>query len=309
MSLPGGRTAVLTFNVSSQGVDGIVLAQAPADVQEQVTAVERRLVIGGALAFGVALVAGRWPPSLARRLARLRAAADHLARIVRRSDRRPQARRSATSRAPWTRCGRVSTRSTAPVRVHRQRSHELRTPLTALGGYLELLTEGGLTEEERSEFLDTMGEQVQRLTKLATDLLDLSRLDAGGITIAHDEIELGGSQPIRCEMQAVAARRGSAVVAEAGARLGPRDEARVLPGPARARGQRRAPHAARHDRHAANGDTPWERASSSPMVRHSSRAARSPSALLPRPGRRPGARASGSRSRASWTSAWTAGCS
>ena len=109
-------------------------------------------------------------------------------------------------------------------------SHELRTPLTALGGYLELLTEGGLTEEERSEFLETMGEQVQRLTKLATDLLDLSRLDAGGLTIAHDEIELGElAADAAREMQAVAARRGSAVVTEAGTPAPARgDEARVL---------------------------------------------------------------------------------
>ncbi len=69
-------------------------------------------------------------------------------------------------------------------------SHELRTPLTALGGYLELLTEGGLTDAERSEFLDTMGEQVQRLTKLATDLLDLSRLDAGRMTVISETVDL-----------------------------------------------------------------------------------------------------------------------
>ena len=75
-----------------------------------------------------------------------------------------------------------------------------------------------------------MGEQVQRLTKLATDLLDLSRLDAGGITIAHDEIELGelAADSAR-EMQALAARRGSSVVVEMGAPAPARgDEGRVL---------------------------------------------------------------------------------
>ena len=109
-------------------------------------------------------------------------------------------------------------------------SHELRTPLTALGGYLELLTEGGLTEAERSEFLETMGEQVQRLTKLATDLLDLSRLDAGGFTVAHDEIELGDlAADAAREMQALATQRGSVVVAEQGVPAPARgDEGRVL---------------------------------------------------------------------------------
>src|SRR5439155_4562305 len=56
-------------------------------------------------------------------------------------------------------------------------SHELRTPLFSLGGFLELLTDEDLDEATRGEFLDTMREQVDRLTKLATDLLDLSRLD------------------------------------------------------------------------------------------------------------------------------------
>ena len=61
-------------------------------------------------------------------------------------------------------------------------SHELRTPLFSLGGFLELLDDEELDEPTRREFLATMREQVDRLTKLATDLLDLSRLDAGRMT-------------------------------------------------------------------------------------------------------------------------------
>ena len=58
-------------------------------------------------------------------------------------------------------------------------SHELRTPLFSLGGFLELMADEELDEKTRREFLETMREQVDRLAKLATDLLDLSRLDAG----------------------------------------------------------------------------------------------------------------------------------
>ena len=58
-------------------------------------------------------------------------------------------------------------------------SHELRTPLFSLGGFLELMADEELDEATRQEFLETMREQVERLPKLATDLLDLSRLDAG----------------------------------------------------------------------------------------------------------------------------------
>ena len=46
-------------------------------------------------------------------------------------------------------------------------SHELRTPLFSLGGFLELLEDEDLDEETRQEFLETMREQVDRLTQLA----------------------------------------------------------------------------------------------------------------------------------------------
>ena len=233
-NLHGGRTAVLTFPVSNGGVDGVLLVQAPlSDVQQQVSAVERRLVFGGSLAFGVALLAGLLAAEpLARRLARLQAAAERIARgsfgepiVDHKADEIGELARSLEEMRQ-----RLDALERARSAFIANASHELRTPLTALGGYLELLTEGGLTEAERDEFLDTMGEQVQRLTKLATDLLDLSRLDAGGFTVAHDELELGelASDAAR-EMQALAARRGSAVVAELGAAaLARGDEGRVL---------------------------------------------------------------------------------
>jgi signal transduction histidine kinase len=69
-------------------------------------------------------------------------------------------------------------------------SHELRTPLFSLGGFLELLADEDLDEETRRGFLQTMREQVDRLTSLATDLLDLSRMDAGRIRIECEEVDL-----------------------------------------------------------------------------------------------------------------------
>ncbi|MGZ8475303.1 MAG: ATP-binding protein [Candidatus Limnocylindria bacterium] len=58
-------------------------------------------------------------------------------------------------------------------------SHELRTPIAALRMYNELLREGKVEEETRAEFLDRSNEQVHRLEWLSTNLLDLSRIDAG----------------------------------------------------------------------------------------------------------------------------------
>ena len=69
-------------------------------------------------------------------------------------------------------------------------SHELRTPLFSLAGFLELLADEDLDDETRREFLGTTRAQVDRLTKLATDLLDLSRMDVGRIRIEQEEVGL-----------------------------------------------------------------------------------------------------------------------
>ena len=62
-------------------------------------------------------------------------------------------------------------------------SHELRTPIFSLGGFVELLEDEDPSPEERAEFVRTMRQQIERLTKLTTDLLDLSQLDAGAIVM------------------------------------------------------------------------------------------------------------------------------
>jgi hypothetical protein len=117
VDLPTGRTAVLTFFVSNQGADGVVLVEAPLrDVQQQVTAVERRLLLGGALAFAAALLAG-WPRSRSR-VALLGCArlptASRTARSASPSST-IRATRSAISHAHWT-DARDSRHSSARVR-------------------------------------------------------------------------------------------------------------------------------------------------------------------------------------------------
>ncbi len=69
-------------------------------------------------------------------------------------------------------------------------SHELRTPIFSLGGFVELLEEEDPSPEERAEFVRTMREQIERLTKLTADLLNLSQLDAGGIELSLRRVDL-----------------------------------------------------------------------------------------------------------------------
>ncbi len=70
-------------------------------------------------------------------------------------------------------------------------SHELRTPVFSLGGFVELLEEEDPSPEERAEFVRTMRRQIERLTKLTADLLNLSQLDAGGIEMTLAGVDLG----------------------------------------------------------------------------------------------------------------------
>jgi signal transduction histidine kinase len=109
-------------------------------------------------------------------------------------------------------------------------SHELRTPLFSLGGFLELLAHEKLDERERREFVEEMSAQVERLTKLATDLLDLSRLDAGQLAVAQAPVDLAATaRTVGEEFRALAEAAGHSVAVEGdGAVVALADEQRVL---------------------------------------------------------------------------------
>jgi signal transduction histidine kinase len=66
-------------------------------------------------------------------------------------------------------------------------AHELRTPLTGLRGYLELILDGQVADRATErEFLDRSRSIVSSMSDLVGDLLELSRLESGGL-----QLELG----------------------------------------------------------------------------------------------------------------------
>ena len=67
-------------------------------------------------------------------------------------------------------------------------SHELKTPIAALRAHLENLLDG--VEEPRRETLQVMLEQSERLTRLVEELLDLSRLESGAVTLTMEPVQL-----------------------------------------------------------------------------------------------------------------------
>ena len=58
-------------------------------------------------------------------------------------------------------------------------SHDLRTPMTTILGFIEGLNSGAIPEEKREYYLGVISEEVRRLSRLVTELLDLSRLQSG----------------------------------------------------------------------------------------------------------------------------------
>ena len=88
-------------------------------------------------------------------------------------------------------------------------SHELRTPIAALKMYTELQREGAIDETTRREFLERSTDQIARLEWLSTNLLDLSRIDAGIFPLDMREGDL--RDPVQAVVQAhseVAVERG-----------------------------------------------------------------------------------------------------
>jgi len=72
-------------------------------------------------------------------------------------------------------------------------SHELRTPLTPLKGFLMSLEQGLVEDslESRREYYRIMLRQTERLERLINDLLDVSRIDSGKLTMEPLVIQLG----------------------------------------------------------------------------------------------------------------------
>jgi signal transduction histidine kinase len=189
----GGQSfAEVAFPLGTQGP--IFLASASLEDQEATVAVvKRRFLIAAAVASLIALGLGLGVAGMhARRIRRLERGAERIAGgrfdepvVDGGDDELGQLARGFERMRV-----QLAQLDSARKEFIANASHELRTPLFSLGGFLELMTDEELDEETRTEFLATMREQVDRLTKLATDLLDLSRVDAGRLRVEHERVDL-----------------------------------------------------------------------------------------------------------------------
>jgi signal transduction histidine kinase len=195
------RAGIYYVAVFSQPLEGI---------ESGVDLIRRRILIAGAIALAVAILAGLLvASSLSRRVRRM----ERAARSVAQGDF--TARFDVSARDELGRLARTldgMQRQLAELETARSRfiataSHELRTPIFSIGGFLELLEDEDLDEETRVMFIRQVREQVDRLGRLATDLLDLSKLEAGSLELRPERTDL------REIARAVAAEFGPALAA------------------------------------------------------------------------------------------------
>jgi PAS domain S-box-containing protein len=70
-------------------------------------------------------------------------------------------------------------------------SHELRTPLHGMLGLADLARSGDVDDERRRQYLDQISESAQSLTGIISDILDLSKIEAGKLQIETTHFDLG----------------------------------------------------------------------------------------------------------------------
>lgn len=102
------------------------------------------------------------------------------------------------------------------VRFFAEISHELRTPLTAVQGFVEAIRDGMVQDGALlSKYLEIINTQTVHISRLVDDILQLSRLESGTITIEKQPMDLVAlAQGVAMSMEGVASGRGTAITFE-----------------------------------------------------------------------------------------------
>lgn len=93
-------------------------------------------------------------------------------------------------------------------------SHELRTPLTSVQGFVEAIRDGMIQDEALlKRYLDTIYTQTLHITRLVDDILALSRLESGNITVEKLPVDLVAlTQGVAMSMETLANSRNTSIV-------------------------------------------------------------------------------------------------
>jgi signal transduction histidine kinase len=195
-AIASGRYAVVAYPLRQRKkVVGVaVFADTLDEVEGNVTLIRRQILLSGGIALVIALAAGYLVArALSQRVGRL----EHAARKVASGDFSNPIRADSDdelgqlAKAFDDMQNQLARLDRARKQFIASASHELRTPIFSLGGFLELLADEDLDEETRRQFLEQLRGQVDRMRKLATELLDLSRLEAGALELRPEPTDVG----------------------------------------------------------------------------------------------------------------------
>lgn len=69
-------------------------------------------------------------------------------------------------------------------------SHEIRTPMNGIIGFISLLNEPGITEEERAGFIKTVTKSGERLMNTINDIIEISKIEIGDINLKYETVNI-----------------------------------------------------------------------------------------------------------------------
>ncbi len=69
-------------------------------------------------------------------------------------------------------------------------SHELKTPMTTIGGFIDGILDGTIDKEKESQYLKIVSDEVKRLSRLVTGMLNMSKIEAGEIDIKPQNFDI-----------------------------------------------------------------------------------------------------------------------
>jgi len=100
------------------------------------------------------------------------------------------------------------------ARLFGEISHELRTPLTSVQGFVEAIRDGMVQDEALlKRYLDTIYTQTVHIARLVDDILALSRLESGNITVEKLPVDLIAlTQGVVMSMEAVANSKNASIL-------------------------------------------------------------------------------------------------
>jgi two-component system, OmpR family, sensor kinase len=212
---PSERVRLLAMPVIAQGQRLVVVVGVPLGTRDHALAALRtELLVGGPTALLLAsLICYLIAAAALRPVERMRTRAAAIS-ANRLSERLPVARsQDEVARLGETlneMLGRLETAVERERTFVADASHELRTPLAHLRAEVELALESPRGRDELEAALRSVGNESDRLSQLAEDLLLLARVDKGSLPIRQDEIELDellGGVALRFERRAKDAGR------------------------------------------------------------------------------------------------------